>query len=66
MGELTERDTLPATGYVAKYLFVLDTEQNGFVDFDANNLGAAVCSSAERVGWPLLTMTSAGCRDCPT
>jgi hypothetical protein len=43
---------------VARYLFGLDTEHNTLVEFDANNFGAAVYSSAD--GWvgAVLTMTS--------
>ena len=56
--ELTEQDLEPATGYVAKYLIGYDSQQKQLVEFDANNFGAAVYSSAE--GWKnrVLTMTS--------
>jgi hypothetical protein len=56
--ELTEKDVEPATGYVAKYLIGYDPQQKRFVEFDANNFGAATYSSAE--GWQnrVLIMTS--------
>jgi hypothetical protein len=56
--ELTERNVEPATGYVAKYLIGYDPQQKRFVEFDANNFGAATYSSAD--GWQnhALTMTS--------
>jgi hypothetical protein len=56
--ELSEVDTLPATGYVAKYLIGVDAEHHQLVEFDANNFGAATYSS--RDGWVGngLTMTS--------
>lgn len=57
--ELTEQDTEPATGYVAKYLIGYDAEQKRLVEYDANNFGAAVYTSAD--GWQngVLTMRSA-------
>lgn len=56
--ELTEKDVEPATGYVAKYLIGYDSQAKQFVEFDANNFGAATYASA--VGWQnhVLTMTS--------
>lgn len=56
--ELTEKDIEPATGYVAKYLIGYDSQAKQFVEFDANNFGAATYTSA--VGWQnhVLTMTS--------
>jgi hypothetical protein len=56
--ELTEQDVEPATGYLAKYLIGYDSEHNHLVEFDANNFGAAVYTSA--YGWQnhVLTMTS--------
>jgi hypothetical protein len=56
--ELTEKDVQPATGYVAKYLIGYDPQQKLFVEFDANNFGAATYSSS--TGWQnhVLTMTS--------
>lgn len=56
--ELTEKDVEPATGYVAKYLIGYDPQQKSLVEFDANNFGAAVYTSAE--GWQnhRLTMSS--------
>jgi hypothetical protein len=56
--ELTEQDTVPATGYVAKYLIGYDPEQKRLVEFDANNFGAATYAS--NTGWrnQVLTMTS--------
>jgi hypothetical protein len=56
--ELTEKDTVPATGYVAKYLIGYDPEQKRFIEFDANNFGAATYVS--EAGWQdqVLTMTS--------
>jgi hypothetical protein len=61
--ELSEQDIEPATGYLAKYLIGYDAEQKRLVEFDANNFGAAVYSSAE--GWQngVLTMTSAVSQD---
>ena len=47
--ELTEKDVEPATRYMAKYLIGYDPQQNRLVEFDANNFGAAIYSSAE--GW---------------
>jgi hypothetical protein len=44
--ELTDKDVEPATGYVAKYLIGYHAQQKGLVEFDANNFGAAVYSSA--------------------
>lgn len=56
--ELSEIDTLPATGYVAKYLIGVDAEHHQLVEFDANNFGASTYVS--RDGWVggVLTMTS--------
>jgi hypothetical protein len=56
--ELTEEDIVPATGYKAKYLIGYDSQQKRFVEFDANNFGAAVYTS--EAGWVehVLTMTS--------
>ena len=56
--ELSEQDVEPATGYIAKYLIGYDSQQKRLVEFDANNFGAAVFTSAE--GWQdrVLTMTS--------
>jgi hypothetical protein len=56
--ELTEQDTQPATGYLAKYLIGYDPQEKHLVEFDANNFGAAVYSSD--LGWQanVLTMTS--------
>lgn len=56
--ELTEQDTKPATGYLAKYLIGYDPGQKQLTEFDANNFGAAIYSS--KVGWQndTLTMTS--------
>src|ERR1700728_3593266 len=56
--ELTEQDTQPATGYLAKYLIGYDSQQKHLVEYDANNFGAATYSSEE--GWQnrALTMTS--------
>jgi hypothetical protein len=56
--ELTEQDVEPATGYLAKYLIGYDSQQHRFVEFDANNFGAATYSSD--AGWQdqVLTMTS--------
>jgi hypothetical protein len=61
--ELTEQDIEPATGYLAKYLIGYDAEQKRLVEFDANNFGAAVYSSAD--GWQngVLTMTSSDSSD---
>jgi hypothetical protein len=57
--ELTEQDTQPATGYLAKYLIGYDSQQMRLVEFDANNFGAATYFSEE--GWQnrALTTTSA-------
>jgi hypothetical protein len=57
--ELTEQDTQPATGYLAKYLIGYDSQQKHLVEFDANNFGAATYVSD--TGWQnqVLTMTSA-------
>lgn len=57
--ELTEQDTEPATGYLAKYLIGYDPKQKGLIEFDANNFGAATYTSDD--GWKnrVLTMTSA-------
>ena len=56
--ELTETDTLPVTGYVAKYLIGVDPEHRRLVEYVANTFIAAVYTSSE--GWqgPSLTMTS--------
>lgn len=56
--ELTEQDTQPATGYLAKYLIGYDPQQKRLVEFDANNFGAATYLSEE--GWQkgVLTMTT--------
>ena len=56
--ELTEQDTEPVTGYLAKYLIGYDPQQKQLVEFDANNFGAATYSS--EAGWQndSLTMTS--------
>jgi len=56
--ELTEHDTLPATGYDAKYLIGYDAERKRLIEFDANTFGAATYTSA--IGWTegSLTMTS--------
>lgn len=56
--ELDEQDVVPATGYVAKYLIGYDSQQKRFVEYDANNYGAATYSSD--AGWKdhVLTMTS--------
>jgi hypothetical protein len=56
--ELTEQDIEPATGYLAKYLLGFDPAQKRFVEFDANNFGAATYSNAD--GWQnsAMTMTS--------
>ena len=56
--ELTETDTLPATGYIAKYLIGVDPEHKRLVEYDANTFIAAVYTSSE--GWQgaALTMTS--------
>jgi hypothetical protein len=61
--ELMERDTQPATGYLAKYLIGYDSTEKRLVEFDANNFGAAVYSSDK--GWEanVLTMTSAISQD---
>lgn len=57
--ELTERDLQPATGYLARYLIGYDPHRKLFLEFDANNFGAALYTSA--AGWSdgKLTMTSA-------
>jgi len=57
--EFTEQDVEPATGYVAKYLIGYDRQAKHFVEFDANNFGAATYLS--EAGWQdgALTMTSA-------
>ena len=56
--ELTERDLEPTTGYQAKYLIGYDAQAKHFIEFDANNFGAATYTSAQ--GWQnnVLTMTS--------
>ena len=56
--ELTEADTLPVTGYIAKYLIGVDPEHKRLVEYDANTFIAAVYTSSE--GWQgsALTMTS--------
>ncbi|UWZ82846.1 hypothetical protein [Occallatibacter riparius] len=56
--ELTERDTEPVSGYVAKYLIGYDPNQKQLVEFDANSFGTAVYSS--EMGWQngVLVMTS--------
>lgn len=61
--ELTERDVVPTTGYVAKYLIGYDPQQKRLVEFDANNFGAAMYTSEQ--GWQngVLTMTSAIAQD---
>ncbi len=61
--ELTEQDVEPATGYLAKYLIGYSSSQKLLVEFDANNFGASVYTSA--VGWVkgVLTMTSAPSTD---
>ena len=61
--EFTERDTQPATGYLAKYLIGYDSSEKHLVEFDANNFGAAVYTSDK--GWEAnrLTMTSAISQD---
>jgi hypothetical protein len=61
--ELTEQDTQPATGYLAKYLIGYDPGQKQLIEFDANTFGAATYSSAD--GWQsgILTMTSAVSQD---
>jgi hypothetical protein len=61
--EMTEQDTQPATGYLAKYLIGYDSQQKHLVEFDANNFGAATYSSEE--GWQnrALTMTSSVSQD---
>lgn len=53
--ELTEQDTQPATGYLAKYLIGYDAQQQRLVEYDANNYSAAVYSSEE--GWKNKTLT---------
>lgn len=61
--ELTEQDIQPATGYLAKYLIVYDSQQKRLVEFDANNFGAAIYTSED--GWQnrVLTMTSSISQD---
>jgi hypothetical protein len=61
--EFTEQDVEPATGYVAKYLIGYDQQAKHFVEFDANNFGAATYSS--EAGWQngALTLTSARATD---
>jgi hypothetical protein len=61
--ELTEKDVEPVTGYVAKYLIGYDSEHKQLVEFDANNFGASVYTSAD--GWKnnVLTMTSSVAQD---
>ena len=56
--ELTETDTLPSTGYTAKYLIGVDPEHRRLVEYDANNFAAATYTSTD--GWQgqVLTMTS--------
>ncbi|HLI78044.1 MAG TPA: hypothetical protein VKV02_13950 [Acidobacteriaceae bacterium] len=56
--EIDERDVEPATGYVATYLIGYNSTDKVLVEFDANNYGAAVYTSA--AGWEsnALTMTS--------
>jgi hypothetical protein len=56
--ELTEQDTEPAIGYIAKYLIGYDAEQKQIVEFDANNFSAATYSSAEGWNSGVLTLTS--------
>ena len=57
--ELTEQDVEPATGYLAKYLIGYDPQTKHFIEFDANNFGAAAYSGES--GWQnnTLTLTSA-------
>ncbi|WP_263358269.1 hypothetical protein [Acidicapsa ligni] len=57
--EITERDLVPSTGYLAKYLIGYDPQQKALVEYDANNFSTAVYTSTE--GWKngVLTMTSA-------
>jgi hypothetical protein len=64
--ELTERDTEPASGYVAKYLIGYDPQQKRLVEFDANSFGAGVYSS--QAGWQnaILILTSQVARDART
>jgi hypothetical protein len=64
--ELSEQDTQPATGYLAKYLIGYDPQQKRLIEFDANNFGAATYSSDE--GWKngVLTMTSPISQDAKT
>jgi hypothetical protein len=61
--ELTERDTNPASGYVAKYLIGYDPQQKQLVEFDANSFGAGIYSSD--TGWQkdMLVMMSPISRD---
>jgi hypothetical protein len=47
--ELTETDTQPATGYLAKYLIGYDPHEKRLIEFDASNFGAATYSS--ELGW---------------
>lgn len=56
--ELTEHDTLPATGYDAKYLIGYDPDHRRLIEYDANTFGAATYTSV--TGWTdgSLTMTS--------
>ncbi len=56
--ELTEHDTVPATGYDAKYLIGYDSDRKRLVEFDANTFAAATYTSG--AGWThgSLTMTS--------
>ena len=61
--ELTEQDTEPATGYLAKYLIGYDPQQKQLVEFDANNFGAAVYSSDGAWQKAVLIMTSPITRD---
>src|ERR1700744_4536531 len=56
--ELTEQDTEPATGYIAKYLIGYDAQQKQLVEFDANNFSAATYSSPEGWNSGVLTLTS--------
>lgn len=61
--ELTEQDTEPATGYLAKYLIGYNPQQKQLVEFDANNFGAAVYSSDDAWQKAVLIMTSPVTRD---
>lgn len=56
--ELTEHDTVPATGYDAKYLIGYDADHKRLTEFDANTFSAATYTSLE--GWRdgTLTMSS--------